>query len=959
MPIKSDDTIKNTQQNPSNNLANSAQDPNPEQNTTRAPEWQHMHNEEYGKSEVEPTPEEMMKRRRWSFIRWGMWVIGALIAIPLIIILGLCIYLTPERIAQIVSEEGSKTLQADVVVAKADFSLLKSFPNFTFTLDSLSIKSRAFNKLTAEQKQLLPPDASRLISAYKVEVRTDILTLLRRDLNFGSIVADSVDINLVKFNDSIANYYLPSLNIKEKEIPQFTLSKLVLNKPVHITLDDVPAGVYIDGQFSTTSIRKLAGGFNRYQLRTSGSFSAYNHGEKILFNFPLALFGNLDLNFHPLALSITDFQTNSGDMRGLLDLSIQIEPAPKVERCSFQFMNIRPRNFLKYVLTGPTVREHLSKIGIAMNLGIKFTDPWEITSGVWPNLRADLEIPYTDVYLPKELSDSRAKAYNLRGIFIIDGGRLENSYLDIPKFYIIGDRITFSADAHLTDLTGTPRLNFRVDAVSNLDSLSGAIPALSQLHTKGLIKGEISADLLLSKKQGLISTHPIPLKFDVSNLSFTTPDSLAVRMKQANLSGTLSLKDFKELKGITKTQLIRKINPSGSLNIPSATILSRRFASNIKISNLSTQFGNGIINLKNLSLRSGDTSLRLRAVVRGLIDCLAGSKSKLGVDINVDADTLQINHLARAYALGSNGHGNSNLQDINNYSGGTIATDTLPFILPRNLSVSLSARAKLIRYMNLRLRNLNTQAQINGPKISIDTLRLNSDFGDIGARVMFDGSDPTNFMTGATLSLRDFNITRFFDNFQGILAMMPQAGNLSGTINADLQARAMIFPDMYVNFPSLWSNIRLNADSMQLTQSPLIHKIADMILIHTHAPLQIADISLEAKVMDNLIELYPFLFSCNRYRLQLGGINAFNGNLYYHIGVDRSPIPFRFGINITGDWEHPHLDFGTASFSERRSEIISSDIGSNLSLNLRRQLRVLMNESLKNASRANADTISL
>ncbi len=51
---------------------------------------------------------------------------------------------------------------------------------------------------------------------------------------------------------------------------------------------------------------------------------------------------------------------------------------------------------------------------------------------------------------------------------------------------------------------------------------------------------------------------------------------------------------------------------------------------------------------------------------------------------------------------------------------------------------------------------------------------------------------------------------------------------------------------------------------------------------------------------NNLLELEPFDFRFSNYGLRMQGLNNFNGDLYYHIGVERNPLHIPFGIIIEG-----------------------------------------------------------
>jgi hypothetical protein len=74
--------------------------------------------------------------------------------------------------------------------------------------------------------------------------------------------------------------------------------------------------------------------------------------------------------------------------------------------------------------------------------------------------------------------------------------------------------------------------------------------------------------------------------------------------------------------------------------------------------------------------------------------------------------------------------------------------------------------------------------------------------------------------------------------------------------------------------------------------------------------------SVEVVVENSVIELYPFMFDMDRYRLGVMGSNDLAMNLNYHVSILKSPIPFKFGINIKGTPEKMKIRLGRAKVKE-------------------------------------------
>ena len=78
----------------------------------------------------------------------------------------------------------------------------------------------------------------------------------------------------------------------------------------------------------------------------------------------------------------------------------------------------------------------------------------------------------------------------------------------------------------------------------------------------------------------------------------------------------------------------------------------------------------------------------------------------------------------------------------------------------------------------------------------------------------------------------------------------------------------------------------------------------------------IDSIDIELTISDGHLNLYPFIMNIDRYKLGVMGYNDLDFNLNYHISVLKSPIPFKFGINIKGAPGDMKIRLGGAKFKE-------------------------------------------
>ncbi len=334
--------------------------------------------------------------------------------------------------------------------------------------------------------------------------------------------------------------------------------------------------------------------------------------------------------------------------------------------------------------------------------------------------------------------------------------------------------------------------------------------------------------------------------------------------------------------------------------------------------------------------------------IRGFLTLPPSAENLLLIDLEASVPRIDINALSHAYVDGAGGEKALRRRPASSPS------DTVAMLIPRNIRASVTVRVGEADYTNLDLTGIVAEIGVERGVLDIHRLGIGTSFGEAEASFIYDTSDLQAMRLGADLHLERIDIVRFFNKFHSLLEMMPQVHNLSGLLSVNGTLGCRLFPTMYLDIPSARADMNLEGRELKVHQSDFIRRITRMMLIRTDGDIHIEDIDVQACVHDNLLQLYPFDFSFDRYRLRMLGVNNFNGALYYHIAVEKSPLPFPFGINIEGMFRNPQLRFGGAGYNDKKAEKVTSQIINGDRVNLMRVLRGFLREFLCTGARYHA-----
>lgn len=491
-------------------------------------------------------------------------------------------------------------------------------------------------------------------------------------------------------------------------------------------------------------------------------------------------------------------------------------------------------------------------------------------------------------------------------------------------------------DMHIADNLGSRRIRSAADLLADR-LMAGARRITLKAGDRALDLHNIALDLSLGARNDSSRARAAMIREKESDsdpalaghrhspefISFDVPDALRRFMENYSLT--------------TRVKLLR------------ADIDAPGFASGDNISRLDLTVNDDSVTLSNLDAMIENTRINMRGSVSRLRPFMLDAPScdnPLRVDLDLSLDTVNINALARTYVAAKGGMDKIPRHDT------VTPDDSMALLVPRNLLAHVDLSARETVYTNLHLYNLAADVNLRGGRAVIPCLRIASDFGKASLDVDYDSSDIDSLNMRLGVAVKDINIVKFFRKFHALLEMMPEMSNLSGMISAEARMSGDIFPDMYVNVPSAVVNAEVEGRELKVHQSEFIRKITRMMLIRTDDDIHIRNIDVHALAHDNLLQLDPFNFEFDRYRLTMLGINNFNGELYYHIAVDKSPVPFPFSINIEGMFHHPKLRFGGPDYDTSHAERITSEIQEENSFNMVQILHKFLRAFIGRAARS-------
>ena len=430
------------------------------------------------------------------------------------------------------------------------------------------------------------------------------------------------------------------------------------------------------------------------------------------------------------------------------------------------------------------------------------------------------------------------------------------------------------------------------------------------------------------------------------------PDSVRIARRKAR-------KAREKAEGhITKAQMdsstryfLRNWMFGGNIKAKSTRIITPYFPAKNRLKNLDMTFSLDSFVIRSGQLSSGRSSLDVSGSVYNIRKTLMGNKGKpLTARLDLVSDTLDINQMVQLAYSGNNfAKKNADFslisdsvaeddkaleKEIANVAGDSA---TLAFIIPQNIEAQVNLLAKNGEYANMKLKDLSGSINVHKGALQINNLKTLSNAGSLNFNALYAARTLDNVRFAFDLGLKDIKIDRFIDLVPKIDSVMPLLRSMEGVINADIVASTKIDSTMNIVFPSLTAAVKIHGDSLVLFDSETFATISKMLFFKNKKRNMIDNMDVEMLVDNNKMELFPFIFNMDRYKIGVMGNNDLDFNLDYHISVLKSPIPFRFGLNIKGNPDKLKFRLGKAKLKKGKVGSVTS-IVNDTRVNLREQL---------------------
>lgn len=408
---------------------------------------------------------------------------------------------------------------------------------------------------------------------------------------------------------------------------------------------------------------------------------------------------------------------------------------------------------------------------------------------------------------------------------------------------------------------------------------------------------------------------------------------------------------------------------SGSIDVRTGIVMTPYFPLRNILKGMHISFTNDRIGIDSLKVMSGKSGIEAKGELTGLRRALLGSRNRpsrstLNLDLNISTDGMNANEILTAYNTGSHFDAEAAKDKMADASDAeflqmvindttSVPEETKLIVIPGNLNASIKVSGKDIVYSDLDIYRLDAGLLMKERCVQITNTMATSNIGDVSFEGFYATRSKKDIKAGFNFDFKDITAEKAIDLMPGIDTIMPLLKSFAGKLNCEVAATASLDTNMNILTPTINGVMRISGDDLTITDSDMFTSLAKKLKFDNRKTGKIDHMKVEGVIKDNVLEVFPFVVSLDRYTLALSGKQNLDMSYRYHASIIRSPLVIRVGVDLYGpDFDNMKFKIGKPKYKSANVPVFTTVIDQTR-LNLATSIRDIFEKGVDAAVKEN------
>lgn len=370
----------------------------------------------------------------------------------------------------------------------------------------------------------------------------------------------------------------------------------------------------------------------------------------------------------------------------------------------------------------------------------------------------------------------------------------------------------------------------------------------------------------------------------------------------------------------------RKWDMDGKVAFSDLGLTTDIFPLNITIPDTNVSVDNNTITLNNARVNIGDSRLIATGNIHNLLRKLfVEPREALSGDLKIKASMMNISELVEASnksvllldsddESSDNSDSDSAVEDVVlSNSVAVIQSDSIPsqvqssmYLVPRRMDFIFDLDIDKALLDSGEIEGVKGRMKLKNGALTLDRLSLKAIGAETTASMVYRNINRESSNIFANIDLEGAQIARLDELIPDIKTMLPMVESFEGVVDLNFKLNTNIDSNSEVDYSTLCSALRLKGRDLVLMDSETFADLSKTLRFKNKERNLIDSLEVMALISESTIDVLPFPISIDRYTAYVGGSQNVNPETFdidyaYNVSIIKSPLPFKAGVDITGD----------------------------------------------------------
>lgn len=264
-----------------------------------------------------------------------------------------------------------------------------------------------------------------------------------------------------------------------------------------------------------------------------------------------------------------------------------------------------------------------------------------------------------------------------------------------------------------------------------------------------------------------------------------------------------------------------------------------------------------------------------------------------------------------------------------------------PYMVPKGVDFTLKVDVGLAHFGSGIATDIKGKLRIKDGLMVLDDFNFITPAAKMNLTAMYRTPRKNHLFMGLEFHMLDIEISELLKIIPDVDSIMPMLRSFSGKGEYHMAAETYLDSLYNVKKSTIRGAASIKGQDLVLMDGETFTEIAKTLKFNKQTINKVDSLSAEFTVFKQEIDVYPFLIVMDKYKGVVAGRHNLDMSFDYHISVVDSPLPLKFGIDITGTLDDMKYRPAKCRYPEMYRPVARGSVK-----NSQLELRKLIRESL-------------